>query len=57
MAPKWREHFRKPGKPKKAFEDWDSALAFARQNKVTAYQCTMCGKLHVGGTNHGGARA
>jgi hypothetical protein len=53
MSPKWREHFRKPGKPKKSFEDWTSAEVFARRNKIDFYQCTHCGKFHVGGNNHG----
>lgn len=54
MAPSWREHWRKPGKPKRVFQTLEAAEQFARQNKVTAYECSYCGAYHVGGNNHGG---
>jgi hypothetical protein len=53
MSIHWRQHYRKPGKPKKSFDTQESAEAFARRQKIEAYQCSVCSKWHVGGNDHG----
>jgi hypothetical protein len=44
------EHFKRDGRPKRAFADQSAAQAEAiRSRKAHVYRCKFCGQWHVGG--------
>lgn len=41
------EHFGPDGRPKRAYDTWVMANAFAAEYGLVAYECTFCGKWHL----------
>ncbi|MEI2701374.1 MAG: hypothetical protein V9E83_03115 [Baekduia sp.] len=41
------EHFGPDGRPKRAYDTWVMASAFAAEYGLVAYECTVCGKWHL----------
>jgi transposase-like protein len=52
-----KQHFKRDGTAKKAYEDEVEAAAAAFRSHKQMYKCDFCGKYHVGGELAAGKRA